>query len=598
MLPFENDTRRVERRIARQSLRANKRRNLLSGLIIFGAALLLNFTVTLAVNATLDLNRNAGTGESSQTAAVLVVMGMVVLFTAGLAIRNIMNLSVLTRIREFAQLRTLGASKQQIMRIVGCERKRLARPYSIAGLCAGFVLHAILPLPGDALVSIACFCASGVFIWLVVYLAFRAPARRAASTSPLAALRETRTLAPHRRHQKPLSPWRIGMRYFGEDRRKMVLTLASLVFSGVLLFVIFTVMSAVNIERLASQPYYEDSGLFVKLNSTADEDSTYNLMRSAPFNEALSDEILAVPGVACIIPLCMLDVALPDGSFEGAIQSVMPQEMTPQLVEGSLAGKATETDVLPVTVNRASPYYQRAGLDVALGDQITAQIDTGSENRDVVFEVVGIIENKDDGVVFYTDTENLQALAAMDCTLAWYIVTDSERAADVTTAVEKRVDGDDRVYVANLADDIAFYEEYFANARLAVSVLALLIASFALLNLLNTCITNSIERESDYAMLEAVGMSRRQLLQAQQAENIVYFFGSFLGSVVFGSVLGWWICDWLSEYPGLGYIDYRFPLTFLLCYAVFVVVVYGIVRVYQQRRLACRSVVARLRTSL
>lgn len=62
-------------------------------------------------------------------------------------------------------------------------------------------------------------------------------------------------------------------------------------------------MAAIDIDTLARQPYYEDSSLYIKINSTADEDSTYQIMRTAPFSDALREEILAIPGVERIVPL-------------------------------------------------------------------------------------------------------------------------------------------------------------------------------------------------------------------------------------------------------------------------------------------------------
>ena len=401
------------------------------------------------------------------------------------------------------------------------------------------------------------------------------------------------TSRPIAHHSAHLSPGAIGRRWLSSDQKKTVLTLASLIFSGALLFVLFTVMAAIDIDTLARQPYYEDSSLYIKINSTADEDSTYRIMRTAPFSDALREEILAIPGVERIVPLAMLDITLPDVGFEGAIQSVMPRTLAPRLVEGVLAGKATEEDILPVTINRASPYYQETGLDLSVGDQITASVDTGAGEKTLQLEAIGILENKDDGVVFYTDTENLQALAAMDCILAWYIVATPGSAVDVTQAVQRLVTADERVYVGNLADDIASYEAYFANARLAVSVLALLILVFAFLNLLNTCIVNSVIRQREFALLAAVGMTRQQLVQAQRVENAIYFGASFFGSWLIGGALGWAICHWLSDIPGLGYIHYQFPITFLLCYALFVAVSAFAVQRWQTHRLAEKSIVER-----
>lgn len=607
-LPFENNTDRAIKKLARASFQSEGRRNLLAGLIVFGAAFLLSFAAILAVNAALALEVSEGVTSDRELVTVLFGVALVVLLAAGLAIRNIMYLSVLGRTREFAQLRTLGATNRQIRCIVSAERRRMTRSWLATGVLAGFFGNVLLPLEFFWVQSASMAVAAAAFTWFVVYLSFRAPAKQAARVSPMDGLRQTETFGSGKirrkdrlasrsiaHHSAHLSPGAIGRRWLSGDQKKTVLTLASLIFSGALLFVLFTVMAAIDIDTLARQPYYEDSSLYIKINSTADEDSTYRIMRAAPFSDALREELLAIPGVERIVPLAMLDVTLPDAGFEGAIQSVMPRTLAPRLVEGVLAGKATEEDILPVTINRASPYYQETGLDLSVGDRVTATIDTGAEERAVQFEVAGILENKDDGVVFYTDTENLQALAAMDCTLAWYIVATPESVEDVTQAVQRLVTADERVYVGNLADDIASYKAYFANARLAVSVLAVLILVFAFLNLLNTCIVNSVIRQREFALLAAVGMTRQQLVQAQRVENAVYFGASFFGSWLIGGALGWAICHWLSDMPGLGYIHYQFPIAFLLCYALFVAVSAFAVQHWQTHRLAEKSIVEQLR---
>lgn len=607
-LPFENNTDRAVKKLARASLRSEGRRNLLAGLIVFGAAFLLSFAAILAVNAALALEVSEGVTSDRELVTVLFGVALVVLLAAGLAIRNIMYLSVLGRTREFAQLRTLGATNRQIRCIVSAERRRMTRSWLATGVLAGFFGNVLLPVEFFWGQSASMAVAAAIFIWFVIYLSFRAPAKQAARVSPMDGLRQTETFGSGKirrngrlasrsiaHHSAHLSPGAIGRRWLSSDQKKTALTLASLIFSGALLFVLFTVMAAIDIDSLARQPYYEDSSLYIKINSTADEDSTYRIMRAAPFSDALREELLAIPGVERIVPLAMLDVTLPDAGFEGAIQSVMPRTLAPRLVEGVLAGKATKEDILPVTINRASPYYQETGLDLSVGDQITASVDTGAGEKTLQLEAIGILENKDDGVVFYTDTENLQALAAMDCTLAWYIVATPESVEDVTQAVQQLVTADERVYVGNLADDIASYEAYFANARLAVSVLAVLILVFAFLNLLNTCIVNSVIRQREFALLAAVGMTRQQLVQAQRVENVVYFGASFFGSWLIGGALGWAICHWLSDIPGLGYIHYQFPIAFLLCYALFVAVSAFAVQHWQTHRLAEKSIVEQLR---
>ena len=138
-LPFENNTDRAIKKLACASLRSEGRRNLLAGLIVFGAAFLLSFAAILAVNAALALEVSEGVTSDRELVTVLFGVALVVLLAAGLAIRNIMYLSVLGRTREFAQLRTLGATNRQIRCIVSAERRRMTRSWLATGVLAGFL---------------------------------------------------------------------------------------------------------------------------------------------------------------------------------------------------------------------------------------------------------------------------------------------------------------------------------------------------------------------------------------------------------------------------------------------------------------------------
>ncbi|MEE0434093.1 MAG: FtsX-like permease family protein [Peptococcaceae bacterium] len=595
-LPFENDTQRLEQRMVKRSLEANRRRNLLTGLIVFGAAFILSFAQIFACNASLELQIQTTVNNSREAVTALLALALVVLLAAGLAIKNIMYLSVLQRTREFAQLRTLGATNRQIRRIVAAERRRMTRSWLVAGVLLGFMVNLFLPVKVYYVQSAGCAVAAALFIWLVVYLSFRTPAKQAASLSPMDGLKQTRAYqVPPHRHSVRQSPTALGRRFLASDRKKTVLTMASLIFSGALLFVVFSVISAVNIERMAAQSYYDDSCCYLLLNSTAEEDSTYRLMNEAPFTDALYENIVAVSGVARITPSKMLDYAVPNSDLDGAIESVKGERfINDMLIAGTAPQGGVKNNTIPVILNEASPYYKEAGLTLSLGDEIKAQINTGTHLREVTFDIVGLAENKTSGIVFYTSNAALESLAEMDCTLAWYIVAERGEEENVVKAVQQIAGGDDHFSLNILADDYALLSEAYANVRLIAAVFTGLIMAFAFLNLLNTCITNSLVRQKDFALLEAVGMTRRQLAHALAVENGCYLGVSLLGSWLIGGGLGWLICEWLSDIPGLGYIEYHFPLVFLLCYALFAAIVYCIVQSYQKRQLVQRSVVERL----
>lgn len=68
-------------------------------------------------------------------------------------------------------------------------------------------------------------------------------------------------------------------------------------------------------------------------------------------------------------------------------------------------------------------------------------------------------------------------------------------------------------------ESLSEYQAYFYNAQIIVTAVMVLICLFAFVNLLNTCITNTVIRRHDYALLEAVGMTKEQIYQTQNAET-------------------------------------------------------------------------------
>lgn len=68
-------------------------------------------------------------------------------------------------------------------------------------------------------------------------------------------------------------------------------------------------------------------------------------------------------------------------------------------------------------------------------------------------------------------------------------------------------------------ESLSEYQAYFYNSQIIVTAVMVLICLFAFVNLLNTCIPNMVIRRHDYALLEAVGMTKEQIYQTQNAET-------------------------------------------------------------------------------
>ena len=81
----------------------------------------------------------------------LLGFGGIALFVGAFVIFNTLSITVAQRTREFATLRTLGASRKQVMRSVVIEGLVIGLLASVVGLCAGVGLAKLLTAIGGDL---------------------------------------------------------------------------------------------------------------------------------------------------------------------------------------------------------------------------------------------------------------------------------------------------------------------------------------------------------------------------------------------------------------------------------------------------------------
>ena len=139
---------------------------------------------------------------------VLLGFGGIALLVGAFVIFNTLSITVAQRTREFATLRTLGASRKQVKRSVVLEGLVIGLAASAAGLVAGIgiakgmiaLMSALgVDLPeASTVIATRTVTVSMLVGTSVTVLASVLPARRATRVPPIAAVREGSTLPPSR----------------------------------------------------------------------------------------------------------------------------------------------------------------------------------------------------------------------------------------------------------------------------------------------------------------------------------------------------------------------------------------------------------------
>jgi putative ABC transport system permease protein len=141
----------------------------------------------------------------------LLAFGGIALFVGAFVIANSLSITIAQRMREFATLRTLGASRHQVLGSVIIEALVMGVIASVAGLFLGFLLAKGLfklfdavgfTLPNNGLAIETRTIVVSLLVGIVVtLLASLRPALRATRVPPIAAVREGATLPEGRFHR-------------------------------------------------------------------------------------------------------------------------------------------------------------------------------------------------------------------------------------------------------------------------------------------------------------------------------------------------------------------------------------------------------------
>lgn len=527
-------------------------------------------------------------------AGVAVLVGAFIIF-------NTFSITVAQRTREFAMLRTIGASRRQIMGSVIGEAFAIGLVAAVIGLVAGIgvawglnrlfdVIGFGLPATGLRLPTTAIIACVGVGVGITVLSAI-APALRATRIAPVSALREGSTPPVSRLARlTPLFAILIGA--LGAAGLVFGLTsdvgtaqrLGTLAAGAVAVFIAVAMLSrylVLPVVRILAPPISKVAG---GVGRIAAENAGRNPARTSVTASAL------MIGIGLVVFVTIFVGGLRE-SFTGAIDNSLKSEL---LVTARGFGNPLPAETLNVVrgvdgVASASPVggtpaqigagtFALIGVDPTDIDQVYS-FDWQDGSNELLAELGttgAIVEEQvatDIGVVpgDTVDVTSISGESATFTVLGTYAdeqflngVTVSQdalrpllqsNATGVNTLFVKEAEGADSALVqerveqalepfptAQVQSNAEIKEQIESGVnQLLVIFYALLALSvlISLFGIVNTLVLSIYERTREIGMLRAVGTTRRQLRRMIRWEAVVTsILGGALG-VVIGILFGW-----------------------------------------------------------
>lgn len=554
-------------------------------------------------------------GFQNKSVYVYIPIAAIFLAACGLVIYSIFFISVRGKLREYGRLKVIGATPSQIRRVIRRESFQLSVwsiPFGLLiGAAVGFISNMTYwSWLGNLPAAIGVL----IFTILIVMISTHAPIRLAAKVSPIEAVRSStyQAEAPKksiRKSGKHISPVLLAMMNFQRNPKKTVLTLISLSMTGVFLFGAATLLRSINVNNMAANNMKDGCNYSIEVESPTMEEFPETL-RHNPLTPELHQKILEVDGVESITSHTGFTAvaSLPNGTStnSGIDFHVFTSEEKEKLIPDDLLLEGTsDYDTLVqnhgiiVTDSNSEPILPLLyDYNPEIGDIVVIEPYGGEP---VQFTIMGIADGQkatdaagykpfalpiDLARQLYPDIENMETV--------WNVFTSEDTEAlreELFSLLE-----DPQLSIVSRSDYAQQLGSFLKMTMMLVYGLLIFLFLFALVNLINTLMTNLLSRKQEFGVLQSVGMSGKQLSKMLTMECFCYVVATLLITLVLGGLIGSLLVVVVNKTKILGTLIYQFPIWELLIFAAALLFVQVLYSIFAVRYMQKQSLVERIKT--
>jgi len=512
--------------------------------------------------------------------------GLVVIIAACiLVVCCIFYIATVNSIKEYGQLRTIGMTGRQIKRIVFREGFTLSATAIPIGLAAGTLFSCLLIPQGFRPASLLWVWPMViVLIYLTVWFSLRKPARIAASVSPIDASRYMGQQSGKKRQARlpeKITPVMLAKKHISTNRKTNVLTVLSLVLTGVLLMGLSSVLSSINARDMSLSGFPRGQFIINISDERLRNDPLEQVQASAPFTASLKNSLRMVSGLEAMTEYHYLPAAFAPEAVESEISIVGFNRDDIDLIRACRNSPAdleynalVEQNLL--IVGCPDSLERDYGIRAEAGQRLTLTIFDGSDSYQRNFTVGAVLDqrkiggNGDKIDMLMLPVDVMNDLVSCDTMYQLALRVSDDREAQAEAEIDQILKEAAGLSVTSLSAAIAQNENFIQGMKLVLTAAVAFIGCFAMMNLVNTILTSVITRRKEFALMCCVGMSQTQLSSMVRCESLITSGIGLFFSVLIGGGVGAALCSHLKS--GLMvYLHYRFPTEIALAYSTLVI---------------------------
>lgn len=508
-------------------------------------------------------------------------ISIIVILSSILVIYNIFYLSITSKVQEFGKLRAIGATKKQIKAIVLKEGILLSTIAIPLGIVLGYVINKFvlvnLFFHGADVQKLPIIIGVMAVSFLTVFISLLKPMKVASKVSIIDAVRysgDIKTKSKTRKGYKYINIKRLSNANLKRNKKRTYVTIISLSLSGIIFVVMASILNCIDAEKMAKRHFLYDISINFSGYTFGEEDSPnteFNILQTKnPLGKDFRGELLNLDGVVSLESSNSAKAEVKNFGNEYKYEQLSGiDENDLEDLEFYLEDGKIDIEKLKSGDDILFTYPELAKeFGIKAGDKITLTLYDGKDKFDKTFKIQAITSGPG---VFTIHDDAFKKLFKTDTTDNLGIHVAEGSYDDVKEFIKNLDKSNEYIEARYIDDEIESNNMIIGMTKSIGYSLVIIIGVIGFMNLINSMITSIITRKKELGMLQAIGLTDKQLIKMLNIEAMFYTGTMLLSSLTLGSGLGY-IAVYVFRKTGASYASYTFPLIPILIMVLCIVI--------------------------
>ncbi|MCT4688088.1 ABC transporter permease [Vallitalea sp.] len=543
------------------------------------------------------------------------ILGLMVIIATIIVIYNIYYISVVERIQQIGMLSSLGTSPKQLRKMIIYEGIISSMKGIPLGILLGYLISNILvpmiPLSNNIEMVFPLYIiliAAGVSLF-TIRLALVKPSKIASKISPIEALRYSQVSTTGKKTTKKIKHTRLGavgkMAYLNlwRNKKRTIMTMLSLTMSGILFITFSSIFNSMRIDNLTSNYV---AGDFDIVNTDSGKDNIDDMNN-------IIEQVMEMKDVKNIVKTRHKIVTMEYdsekmdehkeqyGNYDGTVncdvygyEDVTLKKLADNILDGNLdLDKLNQGKYVIYSGDKDEDNYHT-------GDKVLFNVNKGDDTNFAeeftvlaITDILPISNNRHSiGPTWIAHEKIVKKYLGENNYKKISVNVNENSEEEVKTELDALLANYDDVEVAEYKSLFDEYNRQKNSMKFIGMVLVFVIGLIGLLNLINTMITSILTRKKELGMLQAIGLSDKQLNTMLQVEGMYYS----LISGVFASIFGIRIAKVCFEVfsKEATYAKWQSPIKEIILMLVVLIIIQYILTYFITKKLNKESIIDRI----